>query len=77
MQSPMAVDRLDSLSGHYTTMTADEIKKQVCITQTDATYEDLYQTNKIGVHSLTQAAQELDESKREWQIEIQGQYIMV
>ena len=70
----MAVDRLDSLSDHYTTMTADEIKKQVWITQTDATYEDLYKTKKIGVHSLTRAAPELDESNREWQIEIQGQY---
>ena len=70
----MEVDRHDSLSDHYTTMTADEIKKQVWITQTDATYEDLYKTKKVGVHSLTRAAPELDESNREWQIEIQGQY---
>jgi hypothetical protein len=73
----MEFDRLNSLSDHYTTMSADEIKRQVWITQTDATYEDLYQTKKIGVHSLTQAAPELDESNREWQIEIQGQYITV
>ena len=31
-------------------------------------------TKKIGVHSLTRAAPELDESNREWQIEIQRQY---
>ena len=72
MQSPMAVDRVDSLSDYYTTMRDDEIEKQVWLTQTDATFQDLYKGSKIGIHSLAQAAPELDESNREWQIEIKG-----
>ena len=70
----MQVDRPDSLSDYYTTMSADEIKKYVWITQTDATYDDLYKVKKVGLHSLTRAAPELDEPHREWQIEIQGAY---
>ena len=78
MQSPMAVDRdTPSLNDYYTTMTENEIRKQVWMTQTDATYELVYQVKKTGVHALTQAAPELDYSNREWQMSIKGTYYTV
>ena len=78
MQSPMAVDRdTPTLSDYYTTMTESEIRKQVWLTQTDATYELVYQVKKTGIHTLTRAAHELDYSNREWQMIIRGTYHIV
>ena len=78
MQSPMAVDRdAPSLNDYYTTMTESEIRKQVWLTQTDATFELVYLVKKSGIHALTQAAPDLDYSNREWQIEIKGTYYPV
>jgi len=78
MESPMAVDRdVPSLNDYYTTMTESKIRKQVWLTQTDATHELVYQVKKTGIHTLTQAAPELDYSNREWQMNIRGTYHIV
>ena len=74
----MAVDRdTPTLSDYYTTTTESEIRKQVWLTQTDATYELVYQVKKTGIHALTQAAPELYYSNREWQMSIKGTYYTV
>ena len=64
-------DTPQSLIEYYTSMTAEQLAKQYWVTQSSVDPEDL-EVTKTGVHLLAQAAPELDQSNREWIMDIKG-----